>query len=504
MPRPKENAPAPAQFNVKELQIGRRKWRSGTSGPAVQIAGDPLLGTPPQKVPRNETFLCGKIMLGNKRFAFEVLEINRSPENVAKILRKQRIARGDREDFAPTFWNVSLARLHSPLYSFQLKFEDVLSMESHALYDEVELVFTLKKALSCYMKTNGGSLQTVESPVGNAKTIRCVTAPPLSEQDLLAWHCGSQVHFRQARELAVGHSPVLAALFSGRPVPKDVVVPVKRKANKDTPGNVSKRLKKEAQGAKTLSETENKLLDVEVVKKSLNDYVSSLAHTVDMDWHDSYEETDEMIVEWFSECGVHVKSAIRAATDIGAGFGNAHEILKCVHDTWLNINAIPFRGCPRETLSDADGVEVNLLGDGASEDEDTSVRSIEDLLQIAWPLLLARAASDAKVLDPILMQMLKDAHDNGVIHPQEAHPSEGQLLAQQGKSVVKAVLTGRRRLTDLAAKNDWKSCPCTVKKHRMRRCIDRRFDGPKHLRTRDFGSDSDDSFGGGFGGIFGF
>ena len=46
-------------------------------------------------------------------------------------------------------------------------------------------------------------------------------------------------------------------------------------------------------------------------------------------------------------------------------------------------------------------------------------------------------------------------------------------------------------------------CPCTVKKHRMRRCIDRRFDGPKHLRTRDFGSDSEDSFGG-FGGFFGF
>ena len=244
MPRPKENAPASAQFNVKELQIGRRKWRSGTSGPAVQIAGDPLLGTPPQKVPRNETFLCGKIMLGNKRFAFEVLEINRSPENVAKILRKQRIARGDREDFAPTFWNVSLARLHSPLYSFQLKFEDVLSMESHALHDEVEveLVFTFKEALSCYMKTNGGSLQTVESPVGNAKTIRRVTAPPLSEQDLLAWHCGSQVHFRQARELAVGHSPVLAALFSGRPVPKHLAwCLLKRiKPTKRASGNVEK------------------------------------------------------------------------------------------------------------------------------------------------------------------------------------------------------------------------------------------------------------------------
>ena len=94
------------------------------------------------------------------------------------------------------------------------------------------------------------------------------------------------------------------------------------------------------------------------MKESLNDYVKSLADTVDMDWHDSYEETDEMIVEWFNECGECVKNVIKAATELGAGFGHAHEILKCVHDTWLNINAIPFRGCPQETLSDACDVEA--------------------------------------------------------------------------------------------------------------------------------------------------
>ena len=179
--------------------------------------------------------------------------------------------------------------------------------------------------------------------------------------------------------------------------------------------------------------------------------------------------------------------AIKAATDLGAGFGNAHEILKCVHDTWLNINAIPFRGCPRETLSDADGVDVELI-------IDESVRSIEDMLKITWPLLLARAASGSNILDPALNQMLKDAHDNGVTSPQTPHPSEKQLVAQHGGSVLKALSEGRQRLAKLAASSEWKACPCTVKKHKMRRYIDRRFDGPKHLRTRDFGSDSEDGF----------
>lgn len=59
---------------------------------------------------------------------------------------------------------------------------------------------------------------------------------------------------------------------------------MKRKVNKDTPGNVSKRLKKDAQGSRQLSKKEQ--LDLEKVKASLNSYVESLAQAV-----------DEMIVE---------------------------------------------------------------------------------------------------------------------------------------------------------------------------------------------------------------
>ena len=66
--------------------------------------------------------------------------------------------------------------------------------------------------------------------------------------------------------------------------------------------------------------------------------------------HDSCEVTEEVIVECFSECGVQIKSDIKAATDIGAVAGHVHEILK------------RFWGRPRDTLSDADGAEVSLVG----------------------------------------------------------------------------------------------------------------------------------------------
>ena len=53
------------------------------------------------------------------------------------------------------------------------------------------------------------------------------------------------------------------------------------------------------------------------------------------------------------------------------------------------------------------------------------------------------------------------------------------------------LLGGIERLNDLYINHTSN----TVKFHRMRRCIDRRFDGPKHLRTRDYGFSDDDDFG---------
>jgi len=51
---------------------------------------------------------------------------------------------------------------------------------------------------------------------------------------------------------------------------------------------------------------------------------------------------------------------------------------------------------------------------------------------------------------------------------------------------------GKARLLALYESGGWRSLPSTAKKHKQRRAIDRRFDGPKHLRTRDFGSDESD------------
>ena len=92
--------------------------------------------------------------------------------------------------------------------------------------------------------------------------------------------------------------------------------------------------------------------------------------------------------------------------------------------------------------------------------------------------------------DEALLRMVKDAVDHGVPSPHTASEEEAELGAEEGGAHVAA---GRARLAALFAgrKAEWSCLASTKKKHNMRRAIDRRFDGPKNRRTRDF-DDYDD------------
>lgn len=234
-----------------------------------------------------------------------------------------------------------------------------------------------------------------------------------------------------------------------------------------------------AKGSVPLPSEAAALVNVPEIRKSLNEYVKNLARTVNDDWHDSYEETDEMLCEWLQECAKQVGSVMRVGVELGAGFDCCHEVLKVVMDTWSNIQAIPFRGCPAESLGNA---EVELeFGDPESLE---NVHSAEELVTYAWPLLLARAAADAAVTDAALMRMIKDAHEHGVKQPDR--PDGRESIPEGVEGLTEVVQHGRTRVEQLVArKEEWSALTSTRKVHRMRGAIDRRFDGPRHRRTRD-------------------
>lgn len=59
-----------------------------------------------------------------------------------------------------------------------------------------------------------------------------------------------------------------------------------------------------------------------------------------------------MLQEWLEDCGQRVESVLRVGVGLGAAFGQCHDVLKHVADTWTNICAIPFRGSPDEDLGE--------------------------------------------------------------------------------------------------------------------------------------------------------
>merc|ERR1712039_162862 len=155
----------------------------------------------------------------------------------------------------------------------------------------------------------------------------------------------------------------------------------------------------------------------------------------------------------------------------GVAFDKCHEILKVLVDTWSNINAIPFRGDPGDSLGECEDIEFTVLGDDG--DEVRNVNSIDDVVKYVWPLLLATTAAFEEVPDANLFRMIKDAHDHGVPDVHMPHPDE--VIPT---NVASRLRIGRNRLSGLVSRRDaWKSLPNTTKVHRMRRAIDRRFDG---------------------------
>ena len=227
-------------------------------------------------------------------------------------------------------------------------------------------------------------------------------------------------------------------------------------------------------------------IDPAAAEAELRRYVTRCAGHVDANWHDCYEETGELLHEYMRACLARAEACLDVARS-GEGYDRCHRTLCAIADTWDDMNAIPFRGCPREDISSGDTEPIGVLGGSFSTCDPAA------LAALGLPLVLALAAADERVTDAALARMLKDCVDHGAPRPHEASDEEAEL----GATLPAAVAAGRARLAPLFANTGaWASLPSWKPNHKMRRAIDRRFDGPKHRRTRDYDSDCG-FFGGG-------
>ncbi len=158
--------------------------------------------------------------------------------------------------------------------------------------------------------------------------------------------------------------------------------------------------------------------------------------------------------------------------------------------------------------------ELTLPWGGGDEESSSRVykataSSPHDVWSYVWGALLRVHSNRDNVEEGLLLQCIKDAHDNmdkaemielpGFLYDQDDEKHDiGTTDQRDGKDVPSGTKLAHY-VSNRAS--EWKSLPSTKKVHRMRRAIDRRFDGTPERRTRDYHlhDDSDDSYGGGYG-----
>ena len=261
------------------------------------------------------------------------------------------------------------------------------------------------------------------------------------------------------------------------------------------------------------------LLDDRALKKSFADLTKGLARIVDADWHDSYEETDQALSEYVEELQPHLQArrcdASRGCLGSFAEPCHSHcaapqAVLECceledcgaaalarcnlvmveIGESWRQMDGVPFR-CSMEDSIRGVLIRLVVVSDAAEDDDDdddedgepgAKMYSRKEAVNAVWAELAQAAAARLSAEDDeTLKRIVKDALDYGVPE-KELKGASGVWRTEGGAARLAALLANKAALSALPSRL------VQVKEHRL---IDRRFNGPKHRRTRDYDSGDD-------------
>jgi hypothetical protein len=238
-------------------------------------------------------------------------------------------------------------------------------------------------------------------------------------------------------------------------------------------------------------------LDNIQLRKCLTNAVKELAAMVDADWHDSYEETGDRLCEYVADLEEPLSAVLKclvAPQRTPAALSRCNDVLVEIAESWRAMSGIPFRGGHEDpimeasiNLTDAMGILLGIPEDAEGPDQDELDQYYalgrDGAISLVWTSLAAAAASSPDVDDALLLRILKDALDHGVERQEfEEEPfeeEEGAWHTVAGAKRLAAALgpAGKKALSKVASR---------LRAIKHYECIDRRFEGPKHLRTRNF------------------
>ncbi|CAK9087043.1 unnamed protein product [Durusdinium trenchii] len=253
--RRRPTAPKPVEFQVAELQAGKKARAAGGFGGMVTFKDGFAMNM--KEVQQKEIVLLGKVLFGRQRFAFEVQELNRRPADVRRILKKAKEmeearfgplddfgfgeAREAKEKTDEVAWmDVWKAEELTAKHSIQVKFQDIERVD--VIDDEVTLI--LSKGPQCYVKPEGEmaivNMEVAKDITGGARSIKFKTTDSTAQQEQLCFRSSKELmSFSKVRHMVSEHSSHMDALFRGQVPVKPVPTP-SRKRKADDAGAVKK------------------------------------------------------------------------------------------------------------------------------------------------------------------------------------------------------------------------------------------------------------------------
>ena len=189
---------------------------------------------------------------------------------------------------------------------------------------------------------------------------------------------------------------------------------------------------------------------------------------VDADWHDGYEEQEEFMGLRHQE-HLHIMEHVVENAVSGAVPARLLSTVLCeVHNAVELLNSVPYRG------GDAD----MPTGFGKLDLEHSVV------LAYSWHHVLLRAGveGDAAIVDAII----KEAADRVPRNMSWTTFTDVEYCMEFPPISNADLLRGAPLVAERYEAEEYAKFPSTVKTHKRKKVIDRRFDGPKNRRTRDF------------------
>ena len=173
-----------------------------------------------------------------------------------------------------------------------------------------------------------------------------------------------------------------------------------------------------------------------------------------------------------------------------AALARCNLVMVEIAESWRQMDGVPFRCSMEDSIS---GVTIRLVVQPADlkkvkdeeEEEDgdedgepgAKMYSRKEAVNAVWAELVQAAAARLSAEDDeTLKRIIKDALDYGVTE-KEMKGASGVWRTEPGAARIMALLANKAALSAL---------PSRLAQVKHYRVIDRRFDGPKHRRTRDY------------------